>query len=111
MAPHKRPYNAIDLTGDEPRKQSRTAHGASQSSRVQLGSSQDAPLVIDDGEEEDGSQEAPDASQGYNEAEYSYGLYGEMTSKIVGCRFYNGYATVGEMVIIRREPNNPYDSR
>ncbi|KAK1145795.1 hypothetical protein N8T08_004036 [Aspergillus melleus] len=36
-------------------------------------------------------------------------LYGEMPSKIVGVRFYNGHATIGEHVILRREPHNPYD--
>lgn len=36
-------------------------------------------------------------------------LYGELPSKIVGVRFYNGYATIGEHVILRREPTNPYD--
>jgi SWI/SNF-related matrix-associated actin-dependent regulator of chromatin subfamily A3 len=36
-------------------------------------------------------------------------LYGVMHGKIVGVRYYNGYATVGEMVVVRREPNNQYD--
>lgn len=30
--------------------------------------------------------------------------------KIVGVRYYNGFATAGEMVVLRREPSNPYDS-
>ncbi|KAJ9657626.1 hypothetical protein H2198_004154, partial [Neophaeococcomyces mojaviensis] len=36
-------------------------------------------------------------------------LYGIMNTKIVGVRFYTGHASVGEYVIIRREPQNPYD--
>lgn len=36
-------------------------------------------------------------------------LYGEMPSKIVGVRFYDGYATIGEHVILQRQPTNPYD--
>jgi SWI/SNF-related matrix-associated actin-dependent regulator of chromatin subfamily A3 len=39
-----------------------------------------------------------------------YVLYGTINTKAVGCRFYNGYVTMGEMVLIRREPNNQYDS-
>jgi SWI/SNF-related matrix-associated actin-dependent regulator of chromatin subfamily A3 len=36
--------------------------------------------------------------------------YGDMSTKIVGVRFYNGYASGGEQIIMRREPGNPYDS-
>jgi len=32
-----------------------------------------------------------------------------MPTKIVGVRFYNGQATIGERVLLVREPNNPYD--
>ena len=28
----------------------------------------------------------------------------------MGVRFYTGYATIGEYVVVRREPSNPYDS-
>ncbi|KAL1860404.1 hypothetical protein VTK73DRAFT_7359 [Phialemonium thermophilum] len=37
-------------------------------------------------------------------------LYGSFETKVVGIRYYNGYATAGELVICRREPHNPYDS-
>lgn len=40
----------------------------------------------------------------------SYRLYGILNTKIVGCRFYDGRATVGEYVRVRREPRNQYDS-
>lgn len=40
----------------------------------------------------------------------NYQLYGILNTKIVGCRFYDGRATVGEYVRVRREPSNPYDS-
>ncbi|KAL1841186.1 hypothetical protein VTJ49DRAFT_7355 [Mycothermus thermophilus] len=36
--------------------------------------------------------------------------YGYFDSKIVGVRYYNGMATVGELVRCTREPNNQYDS-
>ncbi|ETN40625.1 uncharacterized protein HMPREF1541_04902 [Cyphellophora europaea CBS 101466] len=39
----------------------------------------------------------------------NYQLYGILNTKIVGCRFYDGRATVGEYVKVRREPRNPYD--
>jgi len=32
-----------------------------------------------------------------------------MNTKIVGIRYYDGRASVGEYVVIRREPQNPYD--
>lgn len=39
----------------------------------------------------------------------NYQLYGILNTKIVGCRFYDGRATVGEYVKVKREPRNPYD--
>ena len=116
MASRKRIAEAIDLTGDEeptfhnPRtpKQPRTSYGAHPWSRSTPGSSQADPLFIDD--DEDGSQEVADSTQAYNDAQYGYVYYGTMSTKIVGCRYYNGYATVGEMAIARREPHNQYDS-
>jgi len=39
----------------------------------------------------------------------NYQLYGILNTKIVGCRYYDGRATVGEYVKVRREPRNPYD--
>ncbi|OAL20802.1 hypothetical protein AYO20_11474 [Fonsecaea nubica] len=40
----------------------------------------------------------------------NFQLYGILNTKIVGCRFYDGQATVGEYVRVRREPRNQYDS-
>lgn len=34
---------------------------------------------------------------------------GNLETKIVGVRFYNGIATPGEHVILKREPQNQYD--
>ncbi|KAF7545073.1 hypothetical protein G7Z17_g9455 [Cylindrodendrum hubeiense] len=36
-------------------------------------------------------------------------LYGTFAGKIVGIRYYRGYASPGEMVLCRREPQNQYD--
>lgn len=33
-------------------------------------------------------------------------LYGEINSKVVGVRYYNGLVSPGEVVILRREPDN-----
>ncbi|TEA20776.1 Helicase-like transcription factor [Colletotrichum sidae] len=37
-------------------------------------------------------------------------LYGSLDTKIVGVRYYNGYAAPGEIVVCLREPSNQYDS-
>ncbi|USW47317.1 Putative helicase, Zinc finger, RING-type, Zinc finger, RING/FYVE/PHD-type, HIRAN [Septoria linicola] len=37
-------------------------------------------------------------------------LYGDLSTKIVGCRYYRGYSNPGEHILMRREPGNPYDS-
>ncbi|KAL6898334.1 SNF2 family N-terminal domain-containing protein [Trichoderma evansii] len=37
-------------------------------------------------------------------------LYGTFDGKIVGVRYYNGYASPGESVLCHREPRNQYDS-
>ena len=34
---------------------------------------------------------------------------GILNTKIVGVQYYTGYASVGEYVLVRREPSNPYD--
>ena len=40
----------------------------------------------------------------------TFELYGFLETKVVGIQYYNGYATNGEHVLVRREPANPYDS-
>lgn len=50
-------------------------------------------------------------SQDFDDASYEeYKLYGDLHTRIVGVRYYNGHATIGEHVVLKREPNNPYDS-
>ena len=36
--------------------------------------------------------------------------YGDMPAKVVGVQYYRGYASAGEQVVLRRDPNDPYDS-
>lgn len=83
-----------------------------QPARTASGSSQHDPLVIDDDDDEDdASQEVQDSSQSFSETDMSYVPYGVWEAKIVGVRFYNGHATVGEIAIPRREPHNQYDRK
>lgn len=46
------------------------------------------------------------------DAEEGFGwvCVGAIEAKIVGIRYYNGYATPGEQVMIKREPSNQYDT-
>ncbi|KAH8731392.1 SNF2 family N-terminal domain-containing protein [Phaeosphaeriaceae sp. PMI808] len=105
MPSQKRPAAVLELTEGSP--SARAPKQPRDESRHSLsGASQQDPVYIhDDDEEEDVS-----GTQEYNEQQYSWMLYGVMHGKIVGCRYYNGYATINEMVVIRREPNNQYDS-
>jgi SWI/SNF-related matrix-associated actin-dependent regulator of chromatin subfamily A3 len=88
-------------------KQPRTAYNQAQ--RTTSGASQADAIFIEE-DEDDASQEVPDATQAYNQQQYDYTLYGKIQAKIVGVRYYSGYATTGEMVVLRREPHNPYDA-
>ncbi|RAR06000.1 meiotically up-regulated 71 protein [Stemphylium lycopersici] len=136
----KRPIEAIDLTGDDMPSYSSSQHyshpparhpsssrgyanisspnctpkqprtSRNQTHRTTSGSSQAEAIFVDEDEEEDASQEVPDTTQGYNQQHYEYVLYGAKQDKIVGVRYYNGYATTGELVVLRREPTNPYDT-
>jgi SWI/SNF-related matrix-associated actin-dependent regulator of chromatin subfamily A3 len=47
-----------------------------------------------------------DAANGSDELH----LYGDLSTKIVGVQYYRGFACEGEVILIRREPGNPYDS-
>jgi SWI/SNF-related matrix-associated actin-dependent regulator of chromatin subfamily A3 len=47
-----------------------------------------------------------DAANGTDELH----LYGDLDTKIVGVQYYRGFACQGEVILIRREPANPYDA-
>lgn len=132
MPPRKRPREVVDLTGDDnpvPRaKHPRGTASASQSSRVPsyarpTQSSQGSSYAI--GYSQPSSSVAPGqrfASQqlndpfGEDEPEIldltqaddgpTLELYGTHDNKIVGCRYYNGIVSPGEVVVLRREPSN-----
>ncbi|KAF2810532.1 uncharacterized protein BDZ99DRAFT_508925 [Mytilinidion resinicola] len=63
----------------------------------------------DEFDTDDGLDDAPEATQAYNSSSFSFEIYGIFPSKVVGCRYYNGLATFGEMVVLKREPQNQYD--
>lgn len=61
-------------------------------------------------EDDDDVFETIQGSQGVvaNNEELTH--FGDIPTKVVGIRFYNGYANRGEQILMRREPGNPYDS-
>ncbi|KAJ6034488.1 uncharacterized protein N7446_009238 [Penicillium canescens] len=69
------------------------------------------PLTQVSGEDED--EEAANAIQGTQGGDdsslASTVLYGVVSGKIVGVRFYRGHANPKERVILKREPTNQYD--
>lgn len=89
-------------------KQPRTVYDQ----RTPSGASQADVVIWDDGDDDndDASQEALGSTQDDHEQQSRYVLYGNLHNKIVGVRFYSGYATMGEMVLCRREPHNAYDA-
>ncbi|KAG4421654.1 hypothetical protein IFR04_005154 [Cadophora malorum] len=110
----KRAASLIDLTGsasedENPgprRKQART--GANPVPGTQPRASQSLTrdawgLEVDEEDEIIGSTQDPDEGFGWV-------CVGAIDGKIVGIRYYSGYATPGEQVMIKREPGNPYDS-
>ncbi|KAJ5182740.1 Zinc finger RING-type [Penicillium capsulatum] len=61
-------------------------------------------------EEDAEATEILESSQDADEASLEANIrYGSLPTKIVGVRFYNGLATPGEHVMLKREPNNQYD--
>ncbi|KAG9807311.1 hypothetical protein KCU77_g21446, partial [Aureobasidium melanogenum] len=60
-------------------------------------------------EEDNGIFENVASSQNHPVAYDQYQKYGSLDTKIVGVRYYTGFATVGERITIKREPSNPYD--
>ncbi|ESZ89846.1 hypothetical protein SBOR_9777 [Sclerotinia borealis F-4128] len=71
-------------------------------------SSSQAVTVRDQWGERD-EDEIVDLSQEVEEG-FGWVCLGSIDGKIVGVRYYAGYASPGEQVIVRREPGNPYDS-
>ena len=126
----KRKVDTIDLTSDDgadyvyhPRKQSRSVMSApSTSSQAPPSSGSIMPSRSSiknswNSESDPSTRESwADAeadvvgTQAFDDNAYeSLQLYGTVNTKIVGVRYYNGRASIGELVVVRREPGNPYD--
>lgn len=67
-----------------------------------------AAVKVDDDYDDEGHQgdELAPGSQYQDDRSSSYTHIGTLQTKIVGCRFYNGYAAPGEYVLVMREPKN-----
>lgn len=118
----KRPHEVIDLTSDDdpvqPRaKLPRTASASqlfrnlgSSSSQIPWLSSSNIPgqyLAWQQRVNNNFADEEPellDLTQADDGPALQ--LYGTIENKIVGCRYYNGIVSPGEVVVLRREPSN-----
>jgi SWI/SNF-related matrix-associated actin-dependent regulator of chromatin subfamily A3 len=113
MASKKRVSSWIDLTGDDdenpPQKQTRVNQPSGSqppASQSLYSASLSRPDVW---ENNNAGDEIIDLSQDVDEG-FGWLCMGAIDGKIVGIRYYDGYATVGEQVMVKREPGNPYDS-
>ncbi|KAI4129439.1 MAG: hypothetical protein LQ338_002220 [Usnochroma carphineum] len=108
--PRKRAIETIDLTGEHDDQPVYKTPRSSQTDVVML--SQPSQSQRESWMEEEDAHETITLSQEGNDGAAEgeeYELYGTMRTKIVGVRFYTGYASVGEYVSVRREPRNQYD--
>jgi SWI/SNF-related matrix-associated actin-dependent regulator of chromatin subfamily A3 len=117
--PGKRRSSWVDLTGSDDensapqRKQARVSASQSSAAASQPRPSQSLNShlsnVRDSWVEADEEDEILDLSQDADEGN-GWVCLGAIDGKIVGIRYYDGFATMGEQVMVRREPGNPYDS-
>lgn len=133
MPPQKRPREVIDLTDDDPAvgksAKPRLAAPSSQSSLYSSRPSQRGPglsssyasssqpfssngsssrgsgLAYSQTSLADEDPEAIDLTQADDGPALQ--IYGTIDNKIVGCRYYDGIVSPGELVVLRREPSNP----
>ncbi|KAK4506659.1 hypothetical protein PRZ48_000391 [Zasmidium cellare] len=61
--------------------------------------------LADGGDINEVLESSQDDAEGSDQLEH----YGDLPTKIVGVRYYQGYANPGQQILIRREPGNPYD--
>ncbi|KAF4342905.1 helicase-like transcription factor [Fusarium beomiforme] len=111
----KRAHNLIDLTGDDESetRQKRPARNDHHNQQHQQYAGQGGTSVY-------GSSSSQTVPSSTAEPDYldltqtddgpPLELYGTFDGKIVGVRYYRGYASAGENVLCRREPTNQYDS-
>lgn len=107
MVRSKRPHEAAGTQpppAKNPRLSSSQSNGLRSSLPASASSQPPAASQSVYGEEEDPIDLTQDDSQS------SLELYGSLENKIVGVRYYTGVATPHELVVLRREPHNQYDS-
>ncbi|KAF8858265.1 hypothetical protein BDZ45DRAFT_674055 [Acephala macrosclerotiorum] len=124
----KRPNSWVDLTGSDdenPAPQRKQARVNAHHNRVAGSSSQPPPSQSLSSSNpssqrstwalpstqvgEEAANDIIDLSQDRDEG-FGWVCLGVIEDKIVGVRYYNGYATPGEQVMVMREPGNPHDS-
>jgi SWI/SNF-related matrix-associated actin-dependent regulator of chromatin subfamily A3 len=104
MASRKRKGVVIDLTDEEPLPKVLKSAQPHSFQSAQDSSSQLAIVIdSDDSEEELEEVVQHDIGEGWIK-------YGSMDEKIVGTQYYKGRTTIGEQVILKREPSNQYDA-
>ena len=110
MMGNKRPLEWVDLTSSSPPPQAKHAR-VGQPITPPLSSQPGPPSSFNsrdylgiDSEE----TEIIDLSQDVDEG-LAWVSMGVINGKIVGTRYYHGYATPGEQVMVKREPSNQYD--
>lgn len=110
MSSYKRSAEWVDLTGSSPPPQAKYSRVEQQitppgSSQPGLRSSFSTREYVGNENEE---ADIIDLSQDVDEG-FGWVNMGVINGKIVGIRYYNGYATPGEQVMVKREPSNQYD--
>ncbi|KAG8626205.1 hypothetical protein KVT40_006606 [Elsinoe batatas] len=108
MGGQKRSHaDVVDLTGtDDEQPITKTPRSSQQAGPRSSLVSQSSFDSVDD--ERHGNELMPSTQNVPAETEY-FELYGIHPAKVVGIRYYNGFANSGETVILRREPENQYD--
>jgi SWI/SNF-related matrix-associated actin-dependent regulator of chromatin subfamily A3 len=102
----KRPASFVDLTSDDDENQPPQRKQARVNPSQPLSSQ--SLNVRDTWGDVNEENELIDLSQDVDEG-FGWTCVGAIDDKIVGIRYYNGLATAGEQVMIKREPGNPYD--
>ena len=102
----KRKIEVIDLvdSDDETTNPTRKAARADNQPGIYSQSDRDTWVISDDDDTNELIHNSQDSG-----LDDGFDLYGTLQTKIVGVRYYNGYATMGEHVLIKREPGNQYD--
>ncbi|KAL5043945.1 hypothetical protein BDW71DRAFT_216068 [Aspergillus fruticulosus] len=116
--PAKRPIRQVDLNLDEVREVAPTR--TSKYPRVSgqrfgrdttfVPLSQASQVSLEEDEDDAAAADLLQGGQGVDDSSETTQLhYGDLNTKIVGVRYYRGTATIGEHVVLKREPHNQYD--